>query len=191
MNAQGNIDEQSLALRLQKGESGAMRDFYIQYSRIITAICARYMSGDDDIKDAVQDTLVNIFSKIDRYQYRGNGSLKAWATRIAVNTSIDTLRKSRHIATVPLDNESHDQDSPPDSVDVAGIPPSVIHKAISQLPYGYRTVFNLYAIDHRSHREIAEMLGIKEASSASQYLRAKRMLARLLNEYINNNALRQ
>ena len=60
---------------------------------------------------------------------------------------------------------------------------------IRQLPDGYRTVFNLYAIEGKSHREIARLLGIKEASSASQLLRARRMLARKIEEYRRKNDL--
>lgn len=191
MSSIGIIDEKSLALRLQKGESGAMRDFYAQYSRMITAICARYIANDDDLKDVVQDSLVNIFSKIDKFSYRGDGSLKAWAARIAVNTSIEMLRKSSRVTTISIDEGRHDQEDIPDQPKTADIPPSVIHEMIRELPDGYRAVFNLYAIDHRSHKEIAEMLGIKPDTSASQYLRAKKILARKINEYINKNDLRQ
>lgn len=193
MSSIGIIDEKSLALRLQKGESGAMRDFYAQYSRMITAICARYIANDDDIKDVVQDSLVNVFSKIGKFQYRGDGSLKAWAARIAVNTSIAMLRKGSRMMTIPLDALSSGESlgEASDQPVTADIPPNVIHEKIRELPDGYRTVFNLYAIDHRSHKEIGEMLGIKADTSASQYLRAKKILARKLNEYINKNDLRQ
>lgn len=181
----GDDSEQGLALRLRKGESGAMRDFYARYAKIITAICARYIADDDDVSDAVQDTLVAIFSKIGKYTYRGEGSLKAWASRIAVNTSLDMLRASSRVTTVPIDDNRHDIVE--EDIAVDKIPPNVIHEAIRQLPDGYRTVFNLYAIDHLSHREIADKLGIREASSASQYLRAKRILASKLKEYLRQN----
>jgi len=192
MSSIRNIDEKNLALRLQKGESSAMRDFYAQYARMITAICARYIADDDDLKDVVQDSLVNIFSKIDKYQYRGEGSLKAWTARIAINTSITMLRKGNHVAIIPLESLPHSEEidteeEPP----TADVPPNAIHEMIRQLPDGYRTVFNLYAIDRRSHKEIAELLGIKPDTSASQYLRAKKILARKINEYINKNDLRQ
>lgn len=191
MPSTGIIDEESLALRLKKGDSGAMRDFYARYSRMITAICARYIANDDDIKDVVQDTLVGIFSKIDKFTYRGEGSLKAWTARIAVNTSIAMLRKSSRVVTIPIDEGRHDQEDTPDHPITAGLPLSIIHEKIRELPDGYRTVFNLYAIDHRSHKEIAELLGIKADTSASQYLRAKKILARKLNEYIKTKDFRQ
>jgi len=180
-------NEERLALRLRHGESDAMRDFYAQYSRMITAICARYISDDDDMRDAVQDTLVTIFSQIGKFSYRGAGSLKAWTARLTVNTSINALRKKSRLNTIPIDDHKIDMADAECSTSTTDIPPNVLHDMIRQLPDGYRAVFNLYAIDHRSHKEIAQALGIKEASSASQYLRAKKLLANKINHYIKAN----
>ena len=89
------------------------------------------------------------------------------------------------LAELPADDNVPDTaDSSPD---VADIPPEAVHNMIRELPDGYRTVFNLYAIEGKSHREIASALGIKEASSASQFLRARRMLARKIEEYKKRN----
>lgn len=81
---------------------------------MITAICARYIANDDDIKDVVQDSLINIFSKIGKFNYRGDGSLKAWTARIAVNTAIEMLRKSSRVTTISIDEGRHDQEDTPD-----------------------------------------------------------------------------
>ena len=70
--------------------------------------------------------------------------------------------------------------------DVERVPPQVLTRLIGELPEGYRLVLNMYVFEQLSHKEIAERLGIKESSSASQYLRAKKLLARKINEYINN-----
>ena len=75
-------------------------------------------------------------------------------------------------------------DEDDDGVSVEDVPPEAVHSMIRELPDGYRTVFNLFAIEGRSHREIAEMLGISEATSASQFHRAKKILAKRIREYV-------
>ena len=85
-----------------------------------------------------------------------------------------------------LVSDADDGDAPP----LADIPQSVIHRMIRTLPTGYRTVFNLYVFEERSHREIAGMLGIAESSSASQLHRAKNMLAKRIREYERTNPRR-
>ena len=83
------------------------------------------------------------------------------------------------------DEMAEDEEAdPPDS---GGIPPGVIQKMIMDLPEGYRTVFNLYALEDKSHKEISELLGISESTSASQLFRARQILARKLKEYKEQN----
>ena len=78
-----------------------------------------------------------------------------------------------------------DDDGPPP--DMALIPPEVINRMIASLPTGYRVVFNQFVFERKSHKQIAQALGIKENSSASQLLRAKRLLARMINQYIQEH----
>jgi RNA polymerase sigma-70 factor (ECF subfamily) len=126
---------------------------------------------------------------IDNFAWSGEGSLKAWITRIAVNTALNFLRSRRRLGTLTLDTA--DTREPPDIADdatvaeVNSIDTSTILEMVAELPDGYRTVFNLYCLDGYSHKEIAEQLGISEKTSSSQLARAKTLLARKIKNYIN------
>ncbi len=170
--------------RLQDGERQAVSDFYALYADYLAGVCSRYVVDREDKKDVFQDALVNLLSHMSDFQYRGPGSLRAWATRTVVNTALRNLR-SRHqhelltLADDDVANEPMADDEPP----ISDIPPDVIHQMVSSLPTGYRTVFNLYAVEHLSHQEIARLLGIKESTSASQLHHAKRLLAKMIEAY--------
>lgn len=174
--------ERLIAAGLKRKDKSAMRDFYEEYSGRLTAVCSRYIISRDDVKDVLQDALLKIYTSATKFEYRGCGSLLAWSTRIVVNEALSHLRKNR---TLPLidDNiiqEPADDDLPP----VDKIPPKALHEMIRKLPEGYRTVFNLFVFEDMPHREIARLLGIKEASSASQLLRARKILREEINEYL-------
>lgn len=156
---------------------------YDTYVRYLTAVCARYISDDDDLKDVLQEAFVRVYTAIGDFEYRGAGSLRGWLSRIAVNQALKHLRDDKMLR-VPLDGACDDlTDDTPDTDD---IPSEVIYEMIRQLPTGYRAVFNLYVIEDYSHREISQMLGISESTSASQLHRAKALLAARIREYRNN-----
>ena len=155
-------EEQLLAEQLRHNERGAMRDFYTLYARRLSAVCSRYITNGEDQKDVLQNALVSIFTHIQDFNYRGPGSLRAWATRIIVNEALAFLR------------QKHQQEWQ-------------IQGLIQQLPTGYRTVLNLYVFEALSHQEIARLLDIRERSSASQLSRAKNLLGRMIKEYLTQN----
>ena len=182
------IPEQILTERLKNGDRQAMQDLYGLYSGFLNAVCLRYITDRDAAKDILQDSFVKIFSSIDRFRFMGEGSLKAWMKKITVNNALKYLRKSSrnafivNTATLPdIPEEDDGAAFSPDSV-----PASVIQEMIRRLPDGYRTIFNLYTFEDKSHREIAEILGIKENSSASQLHRAKALLAKWIKEYLTD-----
>ena len=177
-----NIDEQRLAERLRNGENGAMREFYSLYAEQLAGICSRYITDEDDMKDVFQESLIHIITHISDFTYRGSGSLRAWASRIVVNESLRFLRDTKRHELLLLDHELTDE---PEDVDppISDVPPEEIQRMVSQLPTGYRTVFNLYIFENKSHQEIASLLGIKERSSASQLSRAKNLLAKMIRDY--------
>lgn len=186
----GKEQEQSLSERLRRGENGAMRAFYSLYGEHLAGICARYIADEEDMKDVLQDALVHIITHIGDFEYRGAGSLKAWASRVVVNEAQQHLRTARRLELAQLDQDIADEqeaDDPP----IHDIPPDAIQQMISQLPTGYRTVFNLYVFEGKSHQEIARMLGIKERSSSSQLRRAKNLLAEMIRKYNDNKSTRQ
>ena len=179
----GNLDEQRLAKRLRNGENGAMREFYSLYAERLTAICSRYIPDKDDMKDVFQESLIRIFTHISDFSYRGEGSLQAWASKIIINEALNFLKETKRHELLLLDDavEEPEDDDPP----IEEIPPDEIQRMVSQLPTGYRTVFNLYVFEDKSHQEIASLLGIKETTSASQLSRAKNLLAKMIREYHN------
>ena len=183
------IQEQSLIKRLRDGDKVAAREFYALYADYLAGICARYIADEEDQKDVFQDAFVHILTHINDFQYRGSGSLQAWATKVMVNTSLKFLRTQQRHEFVSFDSDLTDEpeeDDPP----VSDIPPDVVQQMLSQLPAGYRTVFNLYVFEGKSHKEIAQLLDIKENSSASQLHRAKNLLAKMIQKYHNNNPSR-
>lgn len=174
--------EERLFKRLRGGESGALQDFYSLYSQYMASVCGRYITDRDDLKDVLQECLINIAGKVKDFEYRGSGSLKAWVTRIVVNQSLKFLksRQAHEFARLDYDLSEDPEEAEPS---LANIPPKVIYQFIRELPAGYRAIFNLYVFEEKSHREIAQLLGIKPATSASQLFKAKNLLARRIREY--------
>ena len=186
MSEIGNLEEQRLIEQLRNGDNGAMRIFYTLYAERLATVCRRYILDEDDVKDVFQESLIRIFTHIEDFNYRGTDSLLAWASRIVVNESLNFLKAANHHELMLLDKdvaeEPEDEDPP-----IEEIPPDEIQRMVSQLPTGYRTVFNLYVFENKSHQEIASLLGIKERSSASQLSRAKNLLAKMIREYNNQH----
>ena len=175
-------EEQRLVKRLQEGDKTAAREFYTRYAETIAGVCARYIADDEDVKDVFQNTLVQIFSHIADFKYRGAGSLEAWVTKVVVNESLKFLKTKGQCEFLQLDSEAVNEigeEVPP----IGDIPPTVFRQMLSRLPIGYRTVLNLYVFEGKSHQEIASLLGIKKDSSASQLHKAKKMLAKMIRKY--------
>lgn len=174
-------DELRLVKRLRNGENGAMREFYTLYADELASVCRRYIENEETLKDVFQDVLIRIFTQISEFNYQGVGSLRAWASRLAVNQSLNHLRKVRREELARLENDviEEEVEDPP----IEDIPPEVIKKMVNQLPIGCRTVFNLYVFEDKNHQEIAELLGIKVNSSSSQLSRAKNLLAKMIKAY--------
>lgn len=171
---------------MKEHDSRAMRLYYDLMASYLTAVCARYITQEEELKDVLQDSFIRIFSAIDMFEYRGEGSLRAWSRRVVVNEALNALRQSKQLSPISYTEQLPDiQEEEPETDDV---PPDVIQRFIRELPVGYRTVFNLYVFEDKSHQEIAQMLHIKESSSASQLSRAKSILAKRINEYkLHNN----
>lgn len=180
--------EQKLAKRISEGDSEAMKTLYDEYAGYLTAVCSRYIDSREDIKDLMQESFVKIFSGMGSFEYRGEGSLKAWMGRIVANVSLKHLKEAASRGTISLqDNLPDIKEEEAEMPEISGIPPEVIHNMIRKLPPGYRTVFNMFVFEDLSHKEIAEILGIKENSSASQLHRAKSLLANWIREYVTGN----
>lgn len=170
------------------GDNTATEWIYRKHVRYLSALCSRYITEDEDIRDVLQESFIKIFTSLDRFRYRGKGSLKAWMAKITLN---ETLKFVRNNSRLPIDSiDDKDMNiADGDSMETEDIPTDVLHQLIRELPDGYRTVFNLYVIDDKSHKEIAQLLGIKENTSASQLHKAKSMLARKIKHYRTINSI--
>ncbi len=189
MNIFGTDKEQHIIKLFRRGDASAMDMLYAEYADYLTAVCARYIPDDDELKDVLQESFIKIFSKIGELNYRGNGSLRAWITRIVINESLLTIRKKKNSPIINIENEPPDiQDDEPE---LGNIGEEVLTNMIRQLPDGYRTVFNLFVIEGKSHKEIAKILNIKADSSASQFHKAKKQLAKMIKNYRLNKELNE
>lgn len=179
-------DSEALLLDMTiHGDRNAMHSLYSRYIRYLTAVCSRYIPNEDDVRDVLQDSFLKIFSSIKNFKYRGEGSLKGWMTKIVLNETLKFVKRTCQFNFTELKND--ETDIPDDIPETESIPPPVIYKMIRELPDGYRTIFNLYVIEEKSHKEISRLLGIKESTSASQLHRAKALLADKIKNYINSN----
>lgn len=176
----GTIDtEQLLVEKLRQGDETAKKEIYCSLVNGLASVCSRYIRSDHDIRDILHDSFIKAFTSANRLQYRGPGSLKAWLTRIVVNESLQFLKKES-VITFTDEEPTEIADDEPDTHD---IPADTLLEMVRQLPAGYRTVFNLYVFEEKSHKEIAGILGIKENTSASQLHKAKAMLAEKIKQY--------
>lgn len=182
-----NIDETQLVQLVRAGNPAAMKELYVRYAGYMTAVASRYIADRDSVRDVLQESFVKIFSAVANFEYRGAGSLRAWMTRITVNEALKHLKRRERFELPLSDRDMPDAADDGDDPPPTEVPQSVIQEMVRELPTGYRTVFNLYVFEGRSHREIADLLGIAESSSASQLHRARNILAKRIREYERTN----
>ncbi|SFD09170.1 RNA polymerase sigma factor [Spirosoma endophyticum] len=164
--------EAQLIAALKRGESRAHKIVYERFSGKMLAVCTRYCANRADAEEVMLDGFMRVFEKIT--QFRENGSFEGWIRRVMVTESLMFLRKSKQWRQeVPIEEVTVEPDYEWADTAVNG---NDLLRIVNQLPDGYRTVFNLYAIEGYAHAEIAEMLGISEGTSKSQLSRARTML---------------
>lgn len=193
------ISDEQIIEGCLSGKRKAYNWLYRKYASVMMGICMRYCKNRDDSEDVLQEGFIKVFSNMEKYRHEG--SFEGWIKRIMVNAAIDhyqhNLRHAYHKdvedledKTVIDDHSGHDP-GPPQFTD---IPKKKLMEIIRSLPDGYRMVFNLYAIEGLSHKEIANALSISENTSKTQLMKARRSLRGKLNEHIrqlelNNQAL--
>ena len=179
--------ELQLLKAIQSGQQDAQRQLYERYAGQAMATGMRYVPDPDQVRDVVHDSFVKILTSLDQFNYRGEGSLRAWIKSIVAHQAINHIKQYEHLKLTDQFPESMVQES--EDPDVDRVPRDILNKLISELPAGYRIVLNLYVFEQKSHKEIAHLLGIKPETSASQFSRAKQALAKRINEYLNNSKL--
>jgi RNA polymerase sigma factor (sigma-70 family) len=162
----------------KKGDVRAQYQLYSLYNKAMYNICYRMTGQQEEAEDMLQESFSYAFSRLG--SFRVESSFGAWLKRIVVNTCINHLKK-RKVDLVyteqqndPLpENESLDYEEIKFKVDQ-------VSKAVDKLPEGYRIVFSLYLLEGYDHKEIAEILGVTESTSKSQFLRAKKKMKEIL-----------
>lgn len=174
------MTEQQLIDRCIKGDAKAQKSLYDTYSRKMMGVCMRYCGNDrEQAEDLLQDGFIKVFTSIKNYQYKG--SFEGWIRRIMVNVSLDWIRGkdilkgAEELEAITSQHENYTA--------VDNISAKELMEIIAQLPTGFRTIFNLYAVEGYTHKEIAKQLNITESTSRSQLTRAKQLLQKKLIEF--------
>ncbi len=155
----------------------AQKLLFERFSRKMMGVCIRYADRREEAEDMLQNGFIRVFDKLETF--RGAGSLEGWVRKIIVNESLTWLRKNKAMR-LNIDIDDAKYMVPGNNHVGENINEKDLLKMIQQLPTGFRTVFNMYAIEGYSHKEIAEQLGITEGTSKSQYSRAKTHLQAML-----------
>ncbi len=158
----------------------AQKQLYDHFAPLMMGVCYRYTKSVTDAEDVLQEGFARVFQYIG--SYKNTGELGAWIRRIMVTTALNYLKRHKKYRTemvfteVPLHPVS-------DENPVIQLNAKELAALIRQLPTGYQTIFNLYAVEGYTHAEIGQMLGISEGTSKSQYSRARHVLAEWLDNY--------
>jgi RNA polymerase sigma factor (sigma-70 family) len=160
----------------RRGSSKAQFRLYNQYSKAMFNVAFRIMNNREDAEDILQETFVECFRNLDTYRFES--TFGAWLKRILINRCINHLRKKKSdiVLCENLPERAIEEETEPvfNSVSIA--------HGIDQLPDGYRVIFSLYLLEGYDHGEIAQILGISESTSKSQYSRAKEKLKSILSK---------
>ncbi|MBO4570462.1 MAG: RNA polymerase sigma factor [Bacteroidales bacterium] len=181
------MKEQELASACRKGDRAAFATLFEEYSPMLMKVCRRYTGNDNDAADVFQEGFAKIIEKFGNFEYRGEGSLKAWLVRVMMNCSVSFLRKRRRDSLIrePLEE---DRLLLADSIEldeneVSRIPDDVLLDSVTELTPGCRTVFNMSVFEGLGHEEIGKILGIGKTASVSRLYRARKLLAERIKEY--------
>lgn len=178
------MTEKELIQQCIKGNAKAQKALYTQHSGKMFGVCLRYADNEDEAKDFMQEGFIKVFTKLSTFN--GNGSFEGWIRRTMVNTCLDNIRKMKYIKLhVELEHAKEQQYAFEDVLSIMAT--DDLLKLIQKMPKGYRTVFNLYAIEGYSHKEIGDELGVSENTSKSQYRKAKLYLQEKLELLENSN----
>jgi RNA polymerase sigma-70 factor (ECF subfamily) len=154
------------------------RELYKRYSGKMMVVCLRYANSRMEAEDMLQDGFIKVFDNISKF--KNKGSFEGWIRRIMVNTALNQIRINRMKFEDISETKSYLTDSNINVIDKLN--EKVLLDIINKLPKGYKYVFNMFAIEGFSHKEIAEKLGIEEASSRSQYAKARKYLQQKINK---------
>ena len=173
------MDQYKLVKDCLRQRLSAQRQLYELFAPPMLGVCYRYTKSVADAEDVLQEGFIKVFKNL--HQYKGEGELGAWIRRIMVTTAINYLKKNaRYQSELVFTDESLHAVSNDDPE--LRLEAKELAALIRQLPPGYQTIFNLYAVEGYTHVQIGEMLGIQEGTSRSQYARARALLVSWLQK---------
>lgn len=197
------MDEDKLLKECLSGNTQAQKLLYERFAPKLFGVCLRYASDQSMAEDFMQEGFIRIFMKLK--SFKSQGSLEGWMRRIIVNTALEKLRKKDILKnSLELDNIVQQRISTstgsfvndPNTIVWSGeeiedtymehIPAETLYRALSEMPVGFKTVFNLFVVEEYTHKEISSMLDISEGTSKSQYARARAWLIKKLAEKKSN-----
>jgi RNA polymerase sigma factor (sigma-70 family) len=164
--------------------AGNRRDqelLYRRHSSKLYAVCLQYSGNDEEARDILQEGFIKIFENLRNYKHEG--SFEGWMRRIVVNTALEKFRSRHNLFRVDDIETISEPEAEPDNEDYSGLQAVDLLYIIRELPPKYRMVFNLYAIEGYSHKEIGTMLSISEGTSKSNLSRARIILQRRVSSY--------
>lgn len=165
------LNENELIEGCQKGNRASQKALYDSYCKKMMVVCLRYSKSTAEAEDILQEGFVKVFHGLGGF--RQDAKLETWMTRIMVNTALNHHRKKLYLYPM-VDVEKADLTE--EEVSLTGLHFTELMKMIQSLPHGCQIVFNLFAIEGYSHKEIAEKLNISEGTSKSQFARARMLL---------------
>ncbi len=170
---------QQIVEACKSGNSFAQKRLFDHYVKRLFRLALRYVRSAEDAEEMVMNGFLKFFHSLDTFEYRDENRLEVWLKRIVVNECLMHLRRQK-ITWASLEDIDDQTDAP---IETDGmIEAEELYALILELPAGYRTIFNLYAIEGYSHQEIAQQLGISQGTSKSQLSKARAVLQTLLTQ---------
>jgi RNA polymerase sigma-70 factor (ECF subfamily) len=167
-----------------KSKPAAQRQLYEHFCRTMLSVCYRYTKSMADAEDVLQEGFVKVFLNL--HQYKFQGELGGWVRRIMVTTAINYLKRNTRYQTDLLFPDDHLHVVSNENHPEVKLEAKELADLIRQLPPGYQTIFNLYAVEGFNHVEIGKILGIQESTSRSQYARARALLIQWIEQKNND-----
>jgi len=176
-----NVTESDLINGCIAGERRMQEMLYQRFSGKMYAVCLRYANNSDDAQDLLQEGFIKVYRNLDKF--RKEGSFEGWIRRVFVNTAIEHYRKKVNLNSIGEKEERMIEDGSFTVLD--HLAEKDIIQLVQELSPGYRSVFNMYVIEGYSHKEIGDILNISEGTSKSQLARAKSILQKKVQEFLD------
>lgn len=173
------VIEEHIIRKCRKQDRKAQKVLYEHFEARMFRVCYRYLNHQQDTEDVLVTGFLKVFRGLKAFDYRGPGSLEAWIRRIMINEALMALRKQKRLR---FDSDEGLAELASQHLTDGDLAAEDIYNLVRQLPDGYRTVFNLFALEGYRHEEIAQKLGISSGTSKSQLSKARALLKQWLRQ---------